>query len=194
MARKAGKFDTGAETGIKRMGRVDGKVAIVTGAAKGIGAISAKLLAKEGAKVLCTDLDEDTGQAVADDITRAGGEALFARHDVVDEAQWERVVALAEEKFGGLHILVNNAGIAPEPSMIEDKPLEHWRHTIAVDLDSVFLGCKQASARSRSRRRRGARRVDHQCVVDPRAGGAAGCVRLQRGEGRCASAHQVGGA
>ncbi len=108
MAGKAGQIDTGAETGMKRMGRVDGKVAIVTGAAKGIGAISAKLLAKEGAKVLCTDLDADAGQAVADEITRVGGEALFARHDVVDEAQWERAIALAEEKFGGLHILVSN--------------------------------------------------------------------------------------
>jgi len=124
------------------MGRLEGRVAIVTGAAKGIGAISARLMAQEGAKVLCTDLDEEAGLKIVDAISQAGGEALFMRHDVVDEAQWERAVALAEEKFGALHILVNNAGIAPEPSTIEDKPLESWRHTIAVDLDSVFLGCK----------------------------------------------------
>lgn len=124
------------------MGRVSGKVAIVTGAAKGLGAASAKALSREGAQVVCTDLDEASGEAVAAEIQRAGGEAIFTRHDVVDEAQWERVVKLAEDRFGGLHILVNNAGIAPASGPIENKALSDWRHTIAVDLDSVFLGCK----------------------------------------------------
>ncbi len=124
------------------MGRVEGKIAIVTGAAKGIGAASAKALAREGAKVICTDLDETVGEALAAEIQRTGGEAVFARHDVVDESQWERVTKLAEDRYGGLHIVVNNAGIAPEGRPIEDKPLAEWRHTLAVDLDSVFLGCK----------------------------------------------------
>ncbi len=124
------------------MGRVAGKVAIVTGAAKGIGAASAKALAREGAKVICTDLDEGAGEAVVAEIQRTGGEAVFARHDVCDESQWERVTKLAEDRYGGLHILVNNAGIAPEGGPIEEKSLEDWRHTLAVDLDSVFLGCK----------------------------------------------------
>ncbi|HEX7777331.1 MAG TPA: glucose 1-dehydrogenase [Parvibaculum sp.] len=124
------------------MGRVQGKVAIVTGAAKGIGAASARVLAREGASVVCSDLDETGGEAVAADIQRMGGEAIFVRHDVVDESQWESVVKLAEDRFGGLHILVNNAGIAPVDSPIEDKLLSDWRHTIAIDLDSVFLGCK----------------------------------------------------
>ena len=124
------------------MGRVQGKVAIVTGAAKGIGAATAAILAREGAKIVCTDLDEEGGQAVADEIANAGGEAAFIRHDVVDEAQWEAAAKLAEERFGGLHILVNNAGIAPEGGPIEEKTLASWRRTIEIDLDSVFLGCK----------------------------------------------------
>jgi NAD(P)-dependent dehydrogenase (short-subunit alcohol dehydrogenase family) len=126
------------------MGRVQGKVAIVTGAAKGIGAASAKALAREGAKVICSDFDEVGGEAVAAEIQRLGGEAIFVAHDVTDEAQWESVVAVAEKKFGGLHIVVNNAGIAPAGGggPIEDKTLENWRRTVEVDLDSVFLGCK----------------------------------------------------
>jgi len=126
------------------MGRVQDRVVIVTGAAKGIGAASARLLAREGASVICTDLDDDAGEALAADIQRTGGEAVYVHHDVVDEAQWERVMKLAEDRYGGLHVLVNNAGIAPEGGPIEDKTLEQWRHTIAVDLDSVFLGCKHA--------------------------------------------------
>tara|TARA_R110002110_G_scaffold99804_2_gene254900 strand:- start:15187 stop:15990 length:804 start_codon:yes stop_codon:yes gene_type:complete len=124
------------------MDRLQGKIAIVTGAAKGIGAATAKRMAREGAKVVCSDFDEAGGQAVADEIARDGGVATFIRHDVTDEAQWIEAMQRAEEKFGGLHIVVNNAGIAPEGGPIEEKTLASWRHTIAVDLDSVFLGCK----------------------------------------------------
>lgn len=124
------------------MGRLQGKVALVTGAAKGIGAATAKRLAQEGASVVCTDVDADAGQAVADEIANEGGAAAFVGHDVTDEAQWEAAVKVAEDKFGALHIVVNNAGIAPESSPIEEKTLESWRHVLAIDLDSVFLGCK----------------------------------------------------
>ncbi len=124
------------------MGRVSGKVAIVTGAAKGLGEATAKALAREGAKVVCSDLDEAGGQAVADAIANEGGAATFIRHDVVNEAEWEAVVKHAEDRFGGLHVLVNNAGIAPEGGPIEEKTLASWRRTIEIDLDSVFLGCK----------------------------------------------------
>lgn len=128
------------------MGRVQGKVALITGAAKGIGAASAKVLAREGAKVICSDFDEASGEAVAAEIQRLGGEAIFVAHDVTDEAQWENVMKVAETKFGGLHIVVNNAGITPAGGggPIEDKTLENWRRTLEVDLDSVFLGCKHA--------------------------------------------------
>ena len=124
------------------MGRLQGKVALVTGAAKGIGAATAKRLAEEGASIVCTDVDADAGQAIADEIANAGGAAAFIAHDVTDEAQWEAAVTLAEETFGALHIVVNNAGIAPDSTSIEEKTLESWRHVIAIDLDSVFLGCK----------------------------------------------------
>ncbi len=125
-------------------GRVEGKVAIVTGAAKGIGAASARLLAREGAKLVLSDLDRTGGDAVVSDILAAGGDAIFVSHDVTDEAQWEQLVAVARERFGGLDVLVNNAGISPSGKPIEDLGLDEWRRTLAVDLDSVFLGCKYA--------------------------------------------------
>jgi len=124
------------------MGRVQGKIAIVTGAANGIGAASAATLAREGAAVICSDLDETAGEAMAAEIRRKGGEAIFVAHDVTDEAQWAHVVKVAEDRFGGLHIVVNNAGIGPKVAPIEEIELDDWRKMIAVDLDSVFLGCK----------------------------------------------------
>lgn len=125
------------------MGRVDGKVALVTGGAKGIGRASALMLAREGAKVVLTDLDEVQGSVVAREIAAAGGEALFLAHDVTDEAQWERVVARCVVHFGALNIVVNNAGIGAAGSA-EEETLDSWRRTMAVNLDGVFLGTKHA--------------------------------------------------
>ncbi len=125
------------------MKRVLGKVAIVTGAAKGIGAETAILLAREGAKVIVTDLDEKGGHDVAARIAAAGGAALFVKQNVTDEAAWTEIVATATKSFGGLHILVNNAGVA-FPGNVEDTSLEDWRKLMAVNLDAVFLGVKHA--------------------------------------------------
>ena len=122
------------------MGRVEGKVAIVTGAASGMGKADAIKLAQEGAKVVLTDLNEADGQAVADDIGEA---ALFVRHDVTDEAQWREVVAKTVEHFGRLDILVNNAGLMMMGSVV-DTELDDWRKTFAVNSEGVFLGCKHA--------------------------------------------------
>ncbi|HBM88405.1 MAG TPA: hypothetical protein DD437_07675, partial [Rhodobiaceae bacterium] len=125
------------KTGRLDMGRLDGKVAIVTGAAKGIGAAASGLLAEEGAAVVCTDIDVPAGEAVADAIQNNGGKATFMAHNVTSEDAWEKVAAHAVDSFGQLDILVNNAGIAPPGAPIEDLELDAWRNTIAIDLDSV---------------------------------------------------------
>lgn len=119
-----------------------GKVALVTGGARGLGAASALGLAREGASVVVTDLRADEGQAVVDEILNEGGKAVFIAHDVTREDQWEAAVARAEEAFGALHILVNNAGVAPAGEYVEDLAFEDWKRVTAIDLDSVFLGCK----------------------------------------------------
>ncbi|MFC3714256.1 glucose 1-dehydrogenase [Sphingoaurantiacus capsulatus] len=121
-------------------GRLAGKIALVTGGASGLGAATARKFAAEGARVLLTDIDTDGAARVAADI---GDAAASCRHDVTSEADWQAAVAEAEAKFGGLHILVNNAGIAPAGT-VEDTSLEEWRRVHAIDLDGVFLGCKLA--------------------------------------------------
>jgi len=128
----------------ERTGRVAGKVALVTGAASGLGAASARRLAAEGASVLLTDVVTEAGQAVADEIEAAGGAAAFVDHDVTSETEWERAVAAALERFGRLHVLVNNAGVAGGGSELMTHAYEAWRRVLAVNLDGVFLGLRYA--------------------------------------------------
>ncbi|WP_428385473.1 glucose 1-dehydrogenase [Nevskia ramosa] len=123
------------------MARVSNKVALVTGGAKGIGEACALLLAKEGAKVVVSDLDIAAGEKVVKAIKAAGGEAIFIQQDVTDEASWPKAIAATVERFGALHVLVNNAGIAIPGSAV-DATLADWRKTMAVNLDAVFLGTK----------------------------------------------------
>ena len=125
---------------LQGMGRVAGKVAIVTGAASGMGKSDAHLLAREGAVVVVTDLNESDGQAVADEI---GENAVFMRLNVTDEDNWKAVIAATMEKFGALDILVNNAGMIALGTIV-DTDLESWRMINAVNSDGVFLGCKHA--------------------------------------------------
>ncbi|WAT84512.1 glucose 1-dehydrogenase [Delftia acidovorans] len=125
------------------MGRVQGKVALITGGAKGIGRAAALMLAREGAQVVVTDLDEVEGNGVVRAVKDAGGDAIFLRHDVTDESAWVHVMERSVAQYGGLQIVVNNAGIAV-PASAEDETLEGWRRTIAVNLDGVFLGTKHA--------------------------------------------------
>ena len=122
------------------MGRVEGKVAIVTGAASGMGRADAILLASEGASVVVADLNESDGRAVAAGI---GKDAIFARLDVTDEANWAAVIEQTLGTFGRLDILVNNAGMMQLGSVV-DADLETYRRINAVNNEGVFLGCKHA--------------------------------------------------
>lgn len=126
------------------MGRVAGKVALVTGAAMGLGAETAIRLAREGAAVMLTDVQDEPADAVLRAIRAEGGTAAFHHHDVTDPDQWQAVVAATREAFGGLHILVNNAGIAGGPYPLMTHSLEDWRRILSVNLDGVFLGMRHA--------------------------------------------------
>ncbi len=125
------------------MDRVKGKVALVTGGASGIGRASAMLLAKEGATVAVTDVQDDQGRDCAAAIKRAGGDAIFLHHDVASEDAWISVVTEIRSRFGKLHVLVNNAGIAITGSVLT-MTLADWRRQQAINLDGVFLGVKHS--------------------------------------------------
>ena len=125
------------------MDRVKGKVAIITGAAGPIGKAAALLLAKEGARVVITDIDEINGKKAAEDIRGEGGQAIFLKHDVTSEQEWTDVIEKTLSQFGRLDVMVNNAGIMIQRA-IEDIPLEEWRRVMSVNLDGVFLGTKHA--------------------------------------------------
>jgi NAD(P)-dependent dehydrogenase (short-subunit alcohol dehydrogenase family) len=119
-------------------GPLAGRIALVTGAGSGIGAAIARRLAGDGAKVLVTDRDMAAAQRTA-----AGLGAQAQRLDVTVEADWREAIGFAESELGGLHILVNNAGIC-ETGTVEEIDLQAWRRSHAVNLDSVFLGCHVA--------------------------------------------------
>ncbi len=120
------------------MGRLTGKTAFVSGGAKGLGAEMARAMHEEGANVMVTDVLEDEGIKLAD----AHENMQFVVHDVTDEGQWEAAMAATKEAFGGVDVLVNNAGIAHDGTPLEDTTLEQWRHVTSIDLDGVFLGAK----------------------------------------------------
>lgn len=123
-------------------GQVQGKVALVTGGASGIGAATCELLAREGASVVVTDVDDLRGPELVTKIKKAGGEAVFIEQDVTSEERWIEVVADAVKHYGRLDILVSNAGIGIGAPTITQMTLEDWRRQTAINLDGVFLSVK----------------------------------------------------
>lgn len=125
------------------MSRVENKVAIVTGAASnpGLGREAAITLAREGAKLVVTDVDLEGAESTAAAIRAAGGDAIALEQNVTDEAQWKAIVEQTVAHFGKLDILVNNAGIAVLVRL-EDMTIEQWNRQIEVNLTSIFLGCR----------------------------------------------------
>ena len=125
------------------MNRLEGKTALITGAASGIGMETAKLFASEGAKVLVVDVNDSKGEQTAAAIRDSGGEALYQHADVSSSAETEAMIRKAEEKFGALHIIFNNAGIMDsrdDNAMVTEEDV--WDLTMAINLKGVFLGCK----------------------------------------------------
>lgn len=120
------------------MSRLEGKVAIITGGARGMGEAHARRFLAEGAKVVITDLLEDVGQALASEL---GSNALFVKQDVTSAEDWERVISETEKAFGPVNILVNNAGISVNSS-IETMSEEQYRKIVSINQVSVFLGMK----------------------------------------------------
>lgn len=125
------------------MGRVDGKVALITGAASGLGCADAEVLAREGATVVLTDVNVEAGEAAAESIRGAGGNATFVPLDVANEEQWQQVIEGIRSEHGRLDVLVNNAGLVIMGGP-EECSLEAFRKQNAVMSEGVFLGCKHA--------------------------------------------------
>ncbi len=123
------------------MGRMEGKVALVTGGALGMGKAHSQLLAKEGAKVVVTDVKEKEGKAVVEGIKQAGGEATFLKHDVSKESEWKAVVDKAIGEFGKVDVLVNNAGILVLKNC-KDTSVDEFDRVMNINVKGVFLGCK----------------------------------------------------
>jgi NAD(P)-dependent dehydrogenase (short-subunit alcohol dehydrogenase family) len=125
------------------MGRLDGKVALITGGASGMGMVASRLFASEGAKVLLTDVADEAGEAVAKEIESTGGEAAYVHADVSNEVDAKHMVDTAVERFGHLHVLYNNAGVMlPDDGSVHLTDASIWDTTLAINVKGVAFGCK----------------------------------------------------
>ena len=125
------------------MGRLDDKVALITGGASGMGKVASHLFAREGAKVVLTDVADEAGEAVAASIRGGGGQAAYVHADVSRASDAEAMVRFAVDSFGGLTVLYNNAGVFPErDGSVTETPEEVWDLTIGINLKGVYLGCR----------------------------------------------------
>ena len=126
------------------MGKLDGKVALISGGARGQGAAEARLFAQEGGKVVLADILDEQGQQVEAEINELGGDALYIHLDVTSESDWQNAVQATVAKYGKLDILVNNAAIIIEKAAIEDRAASEWDRVFEVNAKGVFLGTKHA--------------------------------------------------
>ena len=128
--------------------RLEGKVAFISGGARGMGAAEARLFAREGARVAIGDVLDDLGRQVEAEINETGGEAIYVHLDVTEEEDWQRAVSTTVERFGGLHVLVNNAGVVSWGTL-EDTTVAEWDRVMDVNAKGVFLGTRAAVAEMR---------------------------------------------
>jgi NAD(P)-dependent dehydrogenase (short-subunit alcohol dehydrogenase family) len=126
------------------MGKLDGKVALISGGARGQGAAEARRFVHEGARVVFGDVRDAEGKKVEEAIRGTGGNAVYVHLDVADEADWRNAVQTATSRYGRLDVLVNNAGIVIPRVSIEERTVEEWDRVMAINARGVFLGTKHA--------------------------------------------------
>jgi NAD(P)-dependent dehydrogenase (short-subunit alcohol dehydrogenase family) len=125
------------------VGRLDGKVVLITGGASGMGMVASRLFASEGARVILTDVSDDAGETVAEEIADAGGEATYVHADVSREADARSMVQAAVERFGALNVLYNNAGVMlADDGSVDSTDESIWDRTLAINVKGVAFGCK----------------------------------------------------
>src|SRR5262249_19528919 len=142
-ARRGARDEASTSTKEATMGRLDGKVALISGGARGQGATEARLFVREGARVVFGDVLDDEGQKVEAEIRGAGAEATYAPLIVTRETDWQAAVATAIDRYGKLDVLVNNAGILLR-AKIEETTEQDWDRIMAINVKGVFLGTKCA--------------------------------------------------
>ena len=168
--------------------RLENKVALISGGARGMGATEARMFAREGCRVVIGDLRDELGRQVEAEINELGGECLYVHLDVTDEQSWRDAVAATVARFGKLDILVNNAGVYM-PETVENTTHENWDVTMSVNAKGVFLGTQAAIPELRAQRRRRHR----QHLQRGWAGGQSHFVGLHGVQRGGAAVHQVHG-